>query len=92
MRKANVLLPWRYPVFRLLQFTAETAEYPANGTSDVKLALLGAPYWFTVVIGGGLYYWLSRRHRFPFQNTMGVCRPCGYDLRATPQSVSRMWP
>jgi hypothetical protein len=43
------------------------------------------PHWFIALITMVLpAWWLLRRHRAHRAARLGICRSCGYDLRATP--------
>jgi hypothetical protein len=55
-------------------------------TNDAACALV--PHWFLVVItGASPILWLSaaRNRRRRLRELAGLCRMCGYDLRATPE-------
>ena len=47
-----------------------------------EMRVVGIPYWFLfVLVATPTYHWLWSRRRWA---APGLCRTCGYDLRATP--------
>ena len=49
---------------------------------DSNAYFLGLPFWMLLPAAAGLSIWLWRAR--PPKHAAGVCRRCGYDLRATP--------
>jgi hypothetical protein len=61
------------PHAALWWFRVDFTYYPAW--------LVRVPLWFPVAASGAAAWWFGRRGRLA---KIGICAPCGYDLRATP--------
>ena len=71
--------------FALLGFeyrVGGTPNAPVGGLPSFRFVVI--PYWFLLLLtGAGPAWWLHRRRRRKHRLRHGLCRNCGYDLRAT---------
>ena len=81
LRNANVFGP-TFLGFRYKRIRTDSPSRPIRGT---RALLVVVPYWaICSALAISPLIWLSRYCR-QRRNGVGVCRHCGYDLRATPE-------
>lgn len=76
------LIGWSHYGF----FSFSSNMYPDDPNGGVPFSQAGVPYWFLILMFGVLpVLWISSRSRRMRRGRVGLCRQCGYDLRASPE-------
>ncbi len=70
--------------FAIGNFDGSYRLNPSRPLSDCEICYVILPYWFVIAITFGLPVYAVVRRRRSF-NSIGMCKVCGYDLRATPE-------
>jgi hypothetical protein len=65
--------------------TTQAVGFPRQAATPTTFTIVTAPHWGLVLTAAVLpALWVVHRHRSRNRPHAGLCRACGYDLRATP--------